>query len=158
MRKWIVAAAAVFLLAVGWFFASPWIAMASLRDAAREGDLATLQEKIDFPALRQSVKAELIRQINGAEAPADFVDLLVETTITPEGMAGLLSSGSLVPQRSVHEPEEVDWHVDREGLSTFRAEPKGDNSQNRPTLIFHRDGISWSLVGLEIPENDVVGG
>ena len=43
----------------GWYFASPWLAMKGLSDAAQAGDTAELEQRVDFPALRASVSDQI---------------------------------------------------------------------------------------------------
>ena len=168
MRKLILLAMLVLAGLGAWQFASPWIALDSLRDAAREADREALSERIDFPALRESLKVRMRKEIGeeakrrgvpgglakvGGDLVANgFVDQVVDGTITPDGMAALLVTGSLVPQRTGVQAKEIDWEVDREGLTRFRAYPKGEDGQAYPSLLFVRSGLSWKLVALDIPE------
>ena len=168
MRKWIVivlgAAAA---LLIGWQVLSPWIAMDALRDAAREGDRDTLEENIDFPALRASVKAELFQQIEaearkrgdeeglasiGTKFAKGFVDGTVDAVITPSGVSGMLTSGSLIPRtQGTAQAQEIDWKVKWVSFDTFHAYPAQDDGTVHPALVFKRDGLGWKLSGLDIP-------
>ncbi|HZF44982.1 MAG TPA: DUF2939 domain-containing protein, partial [Sphingomonadaceae bacterium] len=156
MRKLILSGALLaLLLAVGWAFASPWIAMDGLRDAAREADRGSLEESIDFPALRASLKEQMREQIAqeaakrgeanpmqgaGALLASGFLDGVVDSVITPDGMAALLVTGSLVPMRDGKPAKEIDWAVERTGLNSFRAVPKGENGKASPALVFTRSG------------------
>ncbi|HTN13555.1 MAG TPA: DUF2939 domain-containing protein [Sphingomonadaceae bacterium] len=171
MRKLIVIGAVIVaLLAGGWAFASPWIAMDSLRDAAREADREALEQNIDFPALRASLKeqmrAALSREASrrgendplkgsGALLANGFIDGVVDGVITPDGVGALLVTGSLVPMRDGNPAREIDWAVQRTGLSSFRAVPKGENERAFPALVFTRDGLSWKLAAIDIPEPEL---
>ncbi|WP_054529442.1 DUF2939 domain-containing protein [Erythrobacter sp. SG61-1L] len=171
MRKFIVIGAVlVALLAGAWAVASPWIAMDSLRDAAREADREALEQTIDFPALRSSLKDQMRAQIRqeaarrgqsdpmqgaGALLANGFIDGVVDSVITPDGMAALLVTGSLVPKRDGQPAKEIDWDVERTGLSSFRAVPKGENGEAFPALVFTRDGMSWKLAAIDIPEPEL---
>ncbi|HEU0051961.1 MAG TPA: DUF2939 domain-containing protein, partial [Longimicrobium sp.] len=42
--------------AAGWSYLSPYRAMNDLREAAERGDRERMNELVDFPALRESVK------------------------------------------------------------------------------------------------------
>ncbi|HEU5068648.1 MAG TPA: DUF2939 domain-containing protein [Sphingomicrobium sp.] len=65
--KWKTAAAAVILLAVAsgalWYFESPIWTLKRMRDAAQSRDADALNAYIDYPALRESLKAELMAQM-----------------------------------------------------------------------------------------------
>lgn len=171
MRKLILGAAVLaLLLAATWAVASPWIAMDGLRDAAREADRGSLEESIDFPALRASLKQQMREQIAqeaakrgeanpmqgaGALLASGFLDGVVDSVITPDGMAALLVTGSLVPMRDGKPAKEIDWDVERTSLNSFRAVPKGENGKAYPALVFTRSGLSWKLAAIDIPEPEL---
>lgn len=168
MRKWIVLGLIVAVAFVGWQAASPWMAMDTLRDAAREGDRETLEQNIDFPALRESAKAELYEQVE-AEAQANrdnpiaaalgsnlakgFIDGTVDALVTPSGVSTMLVTGRALPTgRAADTQPEIDWHVKWTGLGTFRAVPETHDGKSHPSLIFKRDGLGWKLAGVDIPD------
>ena len=61
-----VAALAVLLAAVGWWFASPWWTLRAMREAAAAHDEKALSAHVDYPALRASVKSEIAKQMAGS--------------------------------------------------------------------------------------------
>lgn len=168
MRKPVMIGLVVLALtAAGWQAISPWMAMDSLRDAAREGDRQALEQSIDFPALRASVKSEMYEQVeaevrrNGddeslagiaAKFAKGFIDGTVDAVITPNGMSAMLVTGSLIPpQQGPDAAKEIDWEVKWDSLGTFRAVPDSKDGQAQPALIFKRDGLGWKLAGVDIP-------
>ena len=165
---------AIALLAVlggGWYFASPLYAMSQLRDAARAGDAGALEQRVDFPALREDLKAELRAEIAGSgENPLGalgasigmaIVDPLIDGFVTPQMVARLVRDGKAQapgaapppPASAADEPAEAEWQVQRSGLSRFTARPVAANGEAGPELEFARDGLGWRLVGLNLPEN-----
>jgi len=163
----IISIVALIAFAGGWFYATPWFAMSGLRDAARDGDQVELRQRIDFPALRDSLKTQLSRQIEeeaarstsplevnaaGSGIAKAFVEKMVDSVITPQSMASLLVSGSLVPKLDGQSHEDIEWRVKREGLSEFRAWPEGQDGAAAPALVFKRNGLSWRLSAIEIPQ------
>ena len=168
MRKWIVLGLVVVVAFIGWQAASPWMAMDALRDAAREGDRETLEQNIDFPALRESAKAELYGQVEqearkrdesdpiaavlGSGLAKGFIDGTVDALVTPSGVSTMLVTGKALPTgKDADTQPEIDWHVEWTGLGTFRAVPETHDSKANPSLIFKRDGLGWKLVGVDIP-------
>jgi len=103
--KWIAVAAAVALVVLGGlFYASPWLAVRGLRQAAQERDMDGVAARVDFPALRESLKAGLGERLNaelrknphdplasiGLMFGASLTSQLVDAFLTPENIAILL--------------------------------------------------------------------
>ncbi|WP_321841262.1 DUF2939 domain-containing protein [Paraburkholderia bannensis] len=102
----IAVAAVVLVTALGYTYASPYLALNSLKQAADARDAATLSEYVDYPALRVSLKQQvgemLQRRIQaqhssnpllmlGAVIGAALIGPLVDAYATPEGVAALLN-------------------------------------------------------------------
>lgn len=103
--KLIVAGTLLALLALGGLvFASPYLAVRGMRQAAEAQDAAKLSEYVDFPALRQSLKdtfnARLTEELRkdpknplaslGLMFSASIVGQLVDAFTTPENLVRLL--------------------------------------------------------------------
>ncbi|MDE1466368.1 DUF2939 domain-containing protein [Aurantiacibacter sp. D1-12] len=148
----------------GWYFASPWWAMKSLADAAQAGDMAALEERVDFPALRASASEQLgdavqrqrdeggiLGEIGGAIADR-LGDEVIDRTVTPNSVGALVASGAFVvgmlPERL--RGQELSWDVEREGLDNFRAHGTFEDGTRGPTLIFRREGLGWVMTGFEL--------
>ncbi|NVE96086.1 DUF2939 domain-containing protein, partial [Altererythrobacter lutimaris] len=74
MKKWMIGAAVLAAVLFGaWYFASPSYEMMQLKDAAEEGDPEELRDRIDFPAVRESMKAQMSAMMarKMAEEPSD---------------------------------------------------------------------------------------
>ncbi len=170
MKKWLIAAlAAVLIAGAGWYFASPALAMSGLRDAAMAGDKDELKERIDFPAVKESLKsqvkarmmAEAAKQKDnpmaglGAMFAMAMIDPLIDGLISPDAIKAMVERGKLgKPDAEAQEPKpEPKWAIERSGLDTFRAVPESQDGKPSPKLVFKRDGLSWRLVDIEIPED-----
>lgn len=80
-QAWLAAASALLLLAVVaayWYF-SPYLAIRKLQAAAEAGDVDTINEQVDFPRLRASIKGQL---------EAAMVGSLADTQDSPLAAAG----------------------------------------------------------------------
>lgn len=94
---------------VGAYFASPVLALHGLTAAAKAGDRAKLERGVDFPAVRESLKAQLktamTRSINDDPALRDnpfaafgqlllgaAVDKIVDTYATPDAIANMVAT------------------------------------------------------------------
>ncbi len=165
MRKWIIITLLALCVAAGWIFASPWLAMQGLRNAALGRDADALEQRVDFPAVRESLKGQLQQQVArearqrgddpiagvGALLAGSLVGTLVDRTVTPEGVANLLETGQLTGRTPGQSEPEAEWQVSRKGLTRFTATPVARNGDPAPVLHFERQGLSWKLVGVDVP-------
>jgi DUF2939 family protein len=96
----------VVLIALAFAYASPYIALDRLKRAADTRDAATVNEYVDFPAFRESLKDQLgalLRRRIGAESHGNplaalgamigvaLIGPLVDAYATPDGVAALLN-------------------------------------------------------------------
>ena len=157
------------LCAGGWLFATPYLAVLSLQRAAVAGDTATLSERVDFPSLRESLRADLMRRAQNAAqaAPGDPVALLgatfaqtfgttlVDATVTPE-MVALLVQG-IGPGSKGGRPGastgDLDVSMGYSSLRRFVVDVKQRGASDPPVeLVFVRSGLaSWKLSSAHIP-------
>lgn len=154
----------------GWYFGSQPFAMLQLRDAAQSGDPEQLEAQVDFPALRDDMKAELRARVEqeldasdnplgraGAAIGVAMLDRMIDGLVTPTAIAGLVRGGEMVAAENeaasppADEGEAVDWDITREGLSRFTARPISADGDAGPELEFARDGLGWKLVGINLP-------
>ena len=162
--KRIVITVAVLLLALcaAWYFLSPGYAMVQLRDAAVAGDAAELEERIDFPRVREALKADMRASMGsgvlGGELAQKMVGGLIDAVITPTAMAKVVTEGRLgAPDPQDGSRKEIEWEIDREGFGRFRATPVIEG-RNPPSMIFERDGLGWRVVEIDIPVSEIAPG
>lgn len=142
------------LLMAGWYLAGPWWAMRQLRAAAEAGDTAALSQRIDFPAVRQSIKNEvrevMARQLAGDPAAAGIealgaamlpalVDPLVDGIVTPEALANVVMTGRLARGEGLSDKDT------RRGLpDPVRRATRGgaDRPESDPAWRITRHGLS----------------
>ncbi|WP_322046832.1 DUF2939 domain-containing protein [Paraburkholderia sp. J67] len=102
----IAVAAVVVVAALGYGYASPYLALNRLKQAADARDAVALNEYVDYPALRVSLKqqvGDMLQQriqaqhssnpllMLGAVIGAALIGPLVDAYATPEGVAALLN-------------------------------------------------------------------
>lgn len=168
MKKWIVGALVASLIPGGaWYLVSPSMAMSGLKTAALAGDKQELKDRVNFPALRGSLKdqfravmvAEMAKQKDdnpfgalGMALASAMVDPLIDAVISPEGIKAMVENGRMRgPNDAAANPkDEVEWSIERKGFDRFIARPETDNPK-APSLVFARDGLGWDLVDIEIP-------
>jgi hypothetical protein len=95
----------VVIAALGFAYASPYIALNNLKRAADARDTQTVNQYVDFPALRDSLKEQIVGMLNrrlgsdsdskmatiGAMIGVTLIGPLVDAYATPDGVAALLN-------------------------------------------------------------------
>ncbi|MXO64872.1 DUF2939 domain-containing protein [Altericroceibacterium endophyticum] len=166
-KKLVVAIIAVVLAAsVGWYFLSPAYALGKLRDAAVEGDVASLEARIDFASVRESLKSQLKAYLvvemeredaGGLEAFGGIIamgvlDRMIDGLVTPEAMGIMVARGQFKGGQQWSESEGTfpDWTIERTDFDHFRAVPKAE--KDSASMVFTRDGLGWKLTKVVIPD------
>ena len=171
MKKLLVVAAVLLplvLLGGGavYLYYTPHMALQAIERAARSGDTGTLSARVDFPAVRASVKRQVVTRIDQAAAAnpnplAAFGSALagalsepaVDALVTPDNMARMLRGENI---GSVQAPtlqlESGSVELRYVGLDRFEAitapAPGGF------TLVLARDGwFDWKLVEVLLPQS-----
>lgn len=170
MKKWIIIAVAALTVLGGIYFGSPYLAFNSFKDAALEADADKLEAKVDFPAVRESLKSQMNAMMMaklendpemknnpfsglGAMLIPTMVEKVVDSYVTADGIAALLRG------KKPNETEERVPNPDIEASGSFitwdrfrfRLRNKKTDQQG-PSLIFERRGFaSWKLVKMELP-------
>ncbi|RQS20229.1 DUF2939 domain-containing protein [Burkholderia sp. Bp8998] len=117
----IVVLAVAVLVAIGYAYASPYVALGRLKSAIDARDAQSVSEYVDFPSLRislkQQVTEELMRRIDavkkdnpfaviGALIGSALIGPLVDAYATPEGVAALMSG---IPPRGNPGERPPEW-------------------------------------------------
>lgn len=178
--KLLIGVALILLLGLlGYVAAGPWITIAEIRQGVETRDSERLTANIDFPSLRKNVKMQFRSALiergqreseNAALGLAlaglggALVDGIVDTALTPEGLAALMSGQEQAvlttsPGTEAHNPQAqqqskpelfadarytYDWH-DRFSVWV----PNDDGSEIR--FILARQGLSWRLSNVVLP-------
>lgn len=159
--------AGLMLLAGGaWWFGSPWWTLKAMREAAAAHDEPALSAYVDYPALRESMKAQVTKQVGGSELgdvgtaiAGIIVGPLIDAAVTPQGVQAMFRADDM-RLKAGETPETAGGHlpkvpqakdnplVERKGLGEFTLRGREAGSA---TLVFHRDGLGWRLAGVELP-------
>lgn len=165
MRKLILAFAVVLALFAAWYFASPWYAMKSLADAARAGDVAALEGKVDFPAVRQSAREQLGALVGQQQERGGLFGMVpdaiveragrevIDRAVNADSLGTLVATGAMaapfLPERL--RTQAIDWDVERDDFDHFRGVGTFEDGTPGPQLLFRRDGAGWLVTGFELP-------
>jgi hypothetical protein len=157
--RWVALICVVLLLV---YAASPYFSFWRFTTALRSGDSAAISSRIDFPAVRASLKKQLVARFARATTGhkrwsnlgPTLIDAIVDAYTTPEGIAALLSNpGALknlqTPRQfrfSTGKPE--DWSKVKyaffTGARSFVVEREGIK------LRFRFTGWGWQLNDLDL--------
>jgi hypothetical protein len=157
--RWIALVCFVLVLIYG---VSPYFSFWRFTNALRSGDSAGVSSRVDFPAVRASLKKQLVARFAGATAGhkrwanlgPTLIDAIVDAYATPDGIAALLANpGALknlqTPRQfrfSSGKPE--DWSKVKyaffTGPRSFVVEREGIK------LRFRFTGWGWLLNNLDL--------
>lgn len=151
--------------AIGWYTVSPRSTVEDLREAARAGDTAALDQLIAYDSVRANLKTDLRARLDrladrdqplatlGAVIGGAFVEGLIDTFVSPMGLSLILAGRSPeqgTPARPAPD-DEADYTIDRQGLGRFAVRFESDGADGSvPVLEFRRHGLDWRLVRIAI--------
>lgn len=169
--KWAaIAVVGLIALVAGWYFYSPAYTLQQMRTAAESNDSDAFSSYIDFPALREDMRAELMAQLM-AEAEKDtsgygglgialgsaMLGPMIDGMISPAGIRAAFMANE---KRSKDNPEsrpmgafqlEDEPTIERRSFSEFAVVSK---DQNQGAMIFKRRGLGWRLSGVDLPPRE----
>ncbi|HEX8612720.1 MAG TPA: DUF2939 domain-containing protein [Telluria sp.] len=171
-----IAALCVTAGAAYWYY-SPLIALHQMRAAARDHDAESFNARVDYPRLRESVKAQLNAAMNEQVKPGAggddlgkagaalgkmlgmaMADKMVDAMVNPEFVMGAIERGSIDPRRKrvdQNEPAKPDpkYTSERIGLNTYILHLESDKPGQRGlSLVMERHGFaSWKLADVRMP-------
>jgi hypothetical protein len=139
-----------------------------MKAAADTNDPDALNSYIDYPALREDLKAEIMGQMM-AEAKKDksgfgglglaigtaMIGPVIDGLVTPAGMrAALMAKRDQAPKAAPQAASALrvpdDPVIVRRGFSEFLVASK---QRPKSGLVFKRHGLSWKLSGVDLPPN-----
>lgn len=176
MKKWLWLLLAALIALLAWTAYGPYRTVHAIRDAIRQEDATALARQVDFPALRASLKAQLLDRIArkaGADAPSNpfaafglalasgVAGGAVDAMVTPAGLGALMEGRKVWNRASGLPPPADDDGVQRpeplkdaqyryESPSRFTATVHDD--QGRPVVfVLTRRGMDWKLSDIRLP-------
>jgi len=157
--RWLALICILLLLLYG---ASPYFSFWRFTEALRSGDSAALSSRMDFPAIRASLKKQLVARFAkkattnkwwGNLGPT-LIDAIVDAYVSPEGIASLISNPEVLknlrhpqqfrlPTRKAEDLSKVK-HAFFTGPRTFVVEREGIK------LRFRFTGWAWKLYDVDL--------
>jgi hypothetical protein len=147
----------VLLLVYG---ASPYFSFWRFTVALRSGDTVALNAQVDFPAVRESLKKQLVARFSRAATShkrwnklgPTLIDALVDAYATPDGLAALLADPTalrdLQPPQQAPTGKGVNWSKVRYAFFTSPRAFVVDREGIK--LRFRFTGLRWRLNELDL--------
>ena len=154
------------VLAVAGLYATPYLALHQMREAARTHDVRALAAWVDVPAVRDSLKLGLRvklvggdvspAKVMGAEVASALLGPMVDALITPESLGRVLQgqppAQAALPVETAPAPAQLETRMGYESPGRFVFFIKLRGSYDDPVaLVLRRDGLwRWKLAALRL--------
>jgi hypothetical protein len=168
MKKYLlIALLLIAALFGGWYFASPSLALKGLADAAKANDAPAIESRVDFDAVRLSIKEQFKAKLTeeaskpnadpmakmGLALADQLIGPMINKMVTPAALAKMIAEGGKLgaatkPTEKAAANKADDWKIERTSFSEFRVLSAKD--KGGPELVFKRSGLSWKLSGIDI--------
>lgn len=169
MKKLLPWLAGLLVIFAIYLYASPYIALYNIKNAAEQKDADKLSGYIDFPSVKQSikdqVKASMVEELSASDEQDGFealgtmlaaamIDPLVDGLVTPDGVALMLQgqkldfdlSNNTSEDKAKVENENIDYKAGYLSFNRFKVQIiDADDSDESLDVIMHRDGLSWKV-------------
>lgn len=149
---------------------SPYYSVWRFSETLRAHDMAALSERVDFPAVRGSLKKQIrdhffgvlekkkndpLAQMLTTSEPSLF-DRLIDAYVTPDGLATIISNPAPIKNASSFsalspfggERREIDWSKARHAFFTSPRDFAVDHEGI--TLRFRFNGLGWKLREIDL--------
>ncbi|KRI50761.1 DUF2939 domain-containing protein [Acinetobacter pittii] len=173
-KKLIGALIAIVVVICGYLYASPYLALNSIKKAAQAGDSDIVSKYIDYPSVRQSFKdqmnaqmaKELMNQDNdgfaalGAMLASTMVDKMIDGIVTPEGMTLMLKGKNLQDAKQDsqeaqttenQEQPKPEYEAGYTSMNDFEVIIKDQDQSKEIKVLMVRDGLSWKIHKIAVP-------
>lgn len=178
MKKWLALPLLVLLMLLGWIAAGPFMTVNAIREAIRDQDTAALSEHVDFPVLRQNLKAQFedyLARSADAELQADPFGAIVlglasrasgsvvDMLATPAGIGAVLEGRGLLHRIGGGGVRRDDGYAHAAPPDPLRDAEYGFDSPSRFTatvrndagdpvvFVLSRRGLRWKLDDIRLP-------
>ncbi|QCI93395.1 DUF2939 domain-containing protein [Novosphingobium sp. EMRT-2] len=170
MKKSILIAMAIGLVAIGIYGGSPYYALHSLRAAAIDADSDKLEANVDFPAVRDNLKSQMTAALvnkmqNDPEMKNNpfsglgllvlpgIVDRMIDAYVTPDGIAAILRGQNPTEKTKIEDNPDIQSQARYVSLDRFRVRLRNVKlNQEGPSFLLERRGFAtWKVIRLELP-------
>ncbi|MFW1950602.1 DUF2939 domain-containing protein [Acinetobacter beijerinckii] len=157
-----------------YLYASPYLVLNNIKNAAQSGDSEKLSTYIDYPSVRQSFKdqmnaymlKEMAKHDNdgfaalGTMLASTMVDKMIDGIVTPEGMTMMMQGKNLKDsaqdsvqqeESSIQDEHQPDYKSGYTSLNDFEILIKDQDKAKEVKVLMVRDGLSWKINKIVVP-------
>ena len=169
----------VIILVLGYLYASPYIVLNSIKNAAQAEDIEKVSAYIDYPSVRQSFKdqmnAYMVKEIASKETDgwealgtmiaSTMVEKMVDAVVTPEGMTLILQGKDFKQSLQNHDnpssdessspKNKIEYNTRYLSMNLFEVTLKNPDNDKKLKVIMERDGLSWKVKKLVVPMDEM---
>lgn len=178
MKKWMILPLLALLALLGWIAAGPFMTIHAIGEAIQAQDSAALSRHVDFPLLRQNLRAQVEDALARRMGP-DLLDSplagvamgmanqaaggLVDAVATPAGIGAILEGRGLLHRISGGGIDPDDAYAHRPPPDPLRDARYRFESPSRFTatvqtatgspvvVVLLRQGLHWKLADIRMP-------
>lgn len=162
----------------GYWYYSPYLSIQAMRDAAQAKDADAFNDQVDYPKVRENLKAQLSAKMVdslGTTGNADngfaalgamlgmaMINPMVDAFVSPEMVMRSMQQGDFKPVPPLGqdnptgetEPKKVEWTLERKGTNKViaRTQEPGQPEPNQDFgLVLERYGFAdWKLTEIRL--------
>lgn len=163
---WFVGLLVVFIV---YLYASPYLVLNNIKNAAQQGDADKLSVYVDFPSVKQSikdqVKATMVEKMAASDEQEGFealgtllaaamIDPIIDGVVTPDGVALMLQGQKLdfdlsndsSEDQAKAKNEDIEYKAGYLSFNRFKVQIiNADNADESIDVILHRNWLSWKV-------------
>ena len=161
--RWLVTFCIIVLLLYG---VSPYFSFWRFTVAVQSRDAAAISTRVDFPAVRASLKRQLVARFADKAANhkrwsnlgPTLIDAIIDAYVTPEGIAALLSNPEAL--KNLKSPREFHFELGKNGnlwkvrYAFFTGPRSFVVDRDGLKLRFYFTASGWQLYGLDLGLSD----
>jgi hypothetical protein len=160
-----------------YLYASPYLALKNLKSAAEQNDIETINQYIDYPSVRQSLKDQLSAYMLEDSKPEksntlakfgkmlanSMAEPLLDAVVTPTGIGLILQGKNLNPSHMssntpmTNDPqqakeENTEYKLYYTSFNRFVIDVKSKQRHNQQVqVVMQREGLHWQIKQIIIP-------
>lgn len=162
------------LIIFAYFYATPYLVLNKMKNAAQAGDSAKVSEYIDYPSVRQSLKdqinSHMLEELDideqsrlanlGQKLASTLLDNMIDHVVTPEGMTMVLQGQGLkeiyqakVTQETteVKQQHKPQYKAGYTSWQNFEVQIQAPEYSRGVKINMVRDGLSWKVNQVSVP-------
>jgi hypothetical protein len=163
LTRWLVIMCVIVLLVYG---VSPYFSFSRFTTAVQSRDAAAISKRVDFPAVRTSLKKQLVARFANRTSShkrwsnlgPTLIDAIIDAYVTPEGIAALLSNPealkNLKAPREFHFQFGQNQDLSKVKYAFFTGPRSFVVDRDGIKLRFHFTGSGWQLYDVDLGLTD----